>query len=279
MASHRGIVVTALTWNLFHGRDHPPDNSLFTWRSRLLRKTEKGATHAQVNASLLDEFTALLASWDWQVALLQEAPPRWLRPLAVGCRANAAGALTSRNLLATVRAGAAEWNPDLVASNEGGSNIVLVRAPARIVEVERVVLARRPERRRLLLARVRMPDGSGLAVANTHLSVPSTGRGHAEAVKAAGHAVRFAAGEPLLFGGDLNLRPAREPQAFDDLRERHGLAPPTAAGSIDHLLGRGLDVIAPPRALLAEDREVPGPGGLRLRLSDHAPVTGTFGVR
>ncbi len=230
-----------------------------------------------MNAPLLDEFTALLAAWRWQVALLQEAPPRWLRPLADGCRANGAGALTSRNLLAPIRA--AEWNPDLIASNEGGSNIVLVRAPARIVEVERVVLALRPERRRLLLVRVCMPDGRILAVANTHLSVPSTGRGHAEVLEAAEHAVRFSGDGPLLFGGDLNLRPAREPQAFDDLRERHGLAPATAAGSIDHLLARELDVIAPPRALPPADREVSEPGGLRLRLSDHAPVTGRFGVR
>jgi endonuclease/exonuclease/phosphatase family metal-dependent hydrolase len=189
------------------------------------------------------------------------------------------GALTSRNLLAPLRAAAAEWNPDLIASNEGGSNIVLVRAPARVVEVERVVLALRPERRRLLLARVQLPDGRHLAVANTHLSVPSTGRGHAEALVAADHAVRFAGQAPLLFGGDLNLRPAREPQAFEELRERHGLAPPTAPDSIDHLLVRGLDVVGPPAALAPEDREVPGPGGRAVRLSDHAPVTGTFGMR
>ena len=279
MASHRGIVVRALTWNLFHGRDHPPDRSLFTWRSRLLRRTERGQSHAQVNVLLLDEFADLLGAWDWQVALLQEAPPRWLHPLGAACRANGVSALTSRNLLAPVRAAAAQWNPDLIASNEGGSNIVLARAPAEIVAVERRVLALRPERRRLLLARVRMPDGQTLVVANMHLSVPSTGRGHAEVLEAADHAVRFAGEEPLLFGGDLNLRPAREPRAFDDLRERHGLEQPTSPGAIDHLLARGLDAIAPPRALPPEDREVSGPAGLALRLSDHAPVTAAFGVR
>jgi endonuclease/exonuclease/phosphatase family metal-dependent hydrolase len=279
MASHPGIVFRALTWNLFHGRDHPPDSSLLTWRSRLLRRPERGATHAQVNAPLLDRFAVLLSAWDWQVALLQEAPPWWLRPLGGSCHAGGVSALTSRNLLAPLRAAAAEWNPDLIASNEGGSNIVLVRAPARIVEVERLVLALRPERRRLLLARVQLPDGRRLAVANTHLSVPSTGRGQREALEAADHAVRFAGRAPLLFGGDLNLRPAREPRTFDDLRERHGLAPPTAAESIDHLLVRGLEVIAPPAALPPEDREVPGPGGRALRLSDHAPVAGTFGMR
>ncbi|HEV2723261.1 MAG TPA: endonuclease/exonuclease/phosphatase family protein [Thermoleophilaceae bacterium] len=279
MASHRGIVVRALTWNLFHGRDDPPERSLLTWRSRLLGDTERGVTYAQVNAPLLREFAALLAGWDWQVALLQEAPPRWLAPLGNHCRASGVSALTSRNLLAAVRAAAAQWNPDLIASNEGGSNIVLVRSPARIVEVQRVVLARRPERRRLLLARVQTHDGRRLVVANTHLSVPSTGSAHAEALRGAEHALRFARDEPLIFGGDLNLRPAREPAAFEDLHERYCLASPTAPGSIDHLLARQLDVLAAPRALPAEEREVRQPGGLRLRLSDHAPVVGTFGVR
>src|SRR5262249_148966 len=40
--------LTAITWNLFHGRDFPPDPELFTWRSRLLRLTERNETHVQV---------------------------------------------------------------------------------------------------------------------------------------------------------------------------------------------------------------------------------------
>ena len=74
--------LSALTWNLFHGRDHPPDPALFTWRSRLLRTTERDATHAQVNRDLLAEFAAVLAAAEWDVALLQECPPRWGAPLA-----------------------------------------------------------------------------------------------------------------------------------------------------------------------------------------------------
>ena len=34
----------ALTWNLFHGRDYPPDRALDTWRSRLLRR-DRARTH------------------------------------------------------------------------------------------------------------------------------------------------------------------------------------------------------------------------------------------
>ena len=47
--------VRAITWNVFHGRDDPPDHGLVTWRSRLLRVTERNATHAQVNRPLLHE--------------------------------------------------------------------------------------------------------------------------------------------------------------------------------------------------------------------------------
>ena len=71
------VRIRALTWNLFHGRDFPPDPALRTRRSRLLRVTERNETHAQVNRSLRREFTQLLAAADWDVALLQEFPPRW----------------------------------------------------------------------------------------------------------------------------------------------------------------------------------------------------------
>ncbi len=98
-------------------------------------------------------------------------------------------------------------NPDLIGSNEGGSNMVLVRPPWRIVETDRAVVATRPERRRLLLARATEPGGGRLAIACMHLSVPSTRQGHAEAVHAAELATAFAGGDPLIFGGDLNLRP------------------------------------------------------------------------
>src|SRR5918999_3045 len=103
MARHRGIVVGVLTWNLFHGRDFPPDPALLSWRSRLLRSTERGATHAQVNRPLLDEFSGWLADRPWELALLQEAPPRWLAELGRRCRADGAIALTSRNLGSALR--------------------------------------------------------------------------------------------------------------------------------------------------------------------------------
>ncbi|MDQ3936343.1 MAG: hypothetical protein M3340_17120, partial [Actinomycetota bacterium] len=151
MTRHRGIVVRALSWNLFHGRDHPPDESLLTWRSRLFGLTERNDTHVQVNRPLRREFAEYLAALDWDVALLQETPPRWLRPLCRAAGASGTSALTSRNSLAFARAALAWLNPDLIASNEGGSNQVLARPPWRIESVRRHVLAqRRPERRTMI---------------------------------------------------------------------------------------------------------------------------------
>jgi endonuclease/exonuclease/phosphatase family metal-dependent hydrolase len=268
----------ALSWNLYHGRDFPPDPSLQTWRSRLLGSTELGETHAQVNRPLMGEFASWLERREWDVALLQEAPPRWLRPLAHRAHASGALALTSRNLLPAMRGRLADRNPDLLASNEGGSNQLLVRHPGRIVAVRRLTLTRRPERRRMLLARLDTPFGR-LCVANLHATAGIPEAAAREVEEAAACAVEWTRGEPLLFGGDLNLRPRREPEPFARLRERFSLCCPTALDAIDHLLARGLSVIEPPRRLAPEERELSGPRGLRLRLSDHAPVIGVFGMR
>ncbi len=233
----------------------------------------------QVNRPLGHEFGQVLDSLPWHVALLQEVPPRWLEPFEVRCRADGAQVFTSRNQLGRLRALLGDLNPDLIASNEGGSNIVLVRAPARIEAVERVRLAARPERRALLMARIIDPGGLRLAVACMHLSVGSTGQGPAELVEAAERAVAFAAGDSLLLGGDLNLRPARAPAPFVELSSRFGLSRPTEPNRIDHLLGRGLEAVLEPRSLPPSARELRADGGRLLRLSDHTPVVAGFEVR
>lgn len=271
-----------LSWNLFHGRDFPPDPALrqWRWRSRLLRATERNDTHVQVNRSLFDEFAGWIAGRDWDVALLQEAPPRWFRALAEACRAHGALALTSRNGGAPARHLLARLSPDLIASNEGGSNQLLVRPPGRIAEVRRVTLALRPERRRMLFARLELPGGRGLHVANLHATASVGDRAAApEVERAAALAVEWSRGGPLVFGGDLNLRPASLPRLFDLLRDRHGLGPPTNREAIDHLLVRGLEVVESPVRLAPEERELPAPDGRRLRLSDHAPVLAALGMK
>ncbi len=66
--------------------------------------------------------------------------------------------LTSRNWCPPLQARLADWNPDLIASSDGGSNQILVRAPGRILEHRRLTLARLPERRRMQWARLELPE-------------------------------------------------------------------------------------------------------------------------
>jgi endonuclease/exonuclease/phosphatase family metal-dependent hydrolase len=272
------VEFVAIAWNLFHGRDFPPDPQLRSWRSRLLRIDERNETHVQVNRDLTAEFATLLSSWAWDVALLQECPPRFAAPLAQACGAEAHRALTSRNALGPLRGLLARQNPDLMASGEGGSNLTLVRVPGRlggIVERRDLTIhAGEPERRSMALTRT----ASGLCLANLHATNDRPELASADVLHAARAAGGFAAGAPLIFGGDLNLRPAENPEVFERLREDFGLAAPTAPTAIDHLLSRRLELLEPPSAWPPERRELPLEGRA-LRLSDHAPLSARFAAK
>jgi endonuclease/exonuclease/phosphatase family metal-dependent hydrolase len=248
---HSRIVVRALSWNLFHGRD---------------------STGAGLRRPLLEEFVAVLAREEWDIALLQEAPPRWVDSLRHGLEAQGAIVLTSRNFGSAVRGFVADRRPDLIKSNEGGSNQLLVREPWQIAATDELTLARWPERRRAMRARVES-EGRRLTVVNLHASADRPDAATREVRRAA----EWAGDGPLLFGGDLNLRPAAQPAIFHELRERFGLAPPTGPDAIDHLLVRGLELIEEPHRLPPERRELVAAEGTRLRLSDHAPVLAAFG--
>lgn len=272
-----GVQIRALTWNVFHGRDFPPDGALRTRRSRIWRITERNDTHAQVNRSLRREFTGVIAAARWDVALFQEFPPRWATRLAAKAGAEAHRELTSRNSFARLRGLGACINPDLIGSNEGGSNLTLVRPAvlSRIIERRLLVLAPGPQPERRTLAFTRTE--SGVCVANLHASTGPSNRPRAEAELrlAAERSLQWAAGSPLILGGDLNVRP-RDSDIYDELAERFGLVSPTAPDSLDHLLVHGLATVAPPTRWPAELREVVRKDNLRVRLSDHAPVEATF---
>jgi hypothetical protein len=265
----------AISWNQFHGRDFPPDPALFTWRSRLLRVEERGATHVQVNRDLKAEFAQVLAAAEWDVALLQECPPRFAASLASACAAESHRVLTSRNSLAALRSLAARINPDLIASGEGGSNLTLVRAGGALGEiVERCEIAiheGKPERRAMAFTRT----ASGVCVANLHATNDRPALAAENVLRAAEHSEEWADGAPLIFGGDLNLRPGEDPGVFDVLRERFGLAGVTGPRAIDHLLSCGMRIAEAAAPWPPERRELPR-GGLALRLSDHTPVQAGF---
>jgi Endonuclease/Exonuclease/phosphatase family len=271
------VEFTAIAWNLFHGRDFPPDPELRSWRSRLLRIDERNETHVQVNRDLTTEFATLLAATAWDVALLQESPPRFAEPLARACSAEWQRALTSRNSLGPLRGLLARQNPDLMASGEGGSNLTLVRVPGRLGGIaERRELSIHdgpPERRSMALTRT----ASGVCVANLHATNDQPNLAIEDVLRAARAATEFAGTAPLIFGGDLNLRPAEQPVVFERLREDFGLAAPTGPRAIDHLLTRGLEVVEAPAQWPPERRELPLDGRV-LRLSDHAPVQARFAV-
>jgi endonuclease/exonuclease/phosphatase family metal-dependent hydrolase len=185
--------------------------------------------------------------------------------------------LTSRNSLGALRGLLARQNPDLMASGEGGSNLTLVRVPGRLGGIaERRELAIHegaPERRAMALTRT----ASGVCVANLHATNDRPDLAVADVLLAARAADEFAGEAPLIFGGDLNLRPAENPEVFERLREDFGLAAPTAPRAIDHLLTRGLEVLEEPAQWPAQWRELPL-DGRALRLSDHDPVQARFAL-
>jgi endonuclease/exonuclease/phosphatase family metal-dependent hydrolase len=213
--------VLVVTWNLFHGRAVPEERH-----------------------SLLADFTSRLASWEWDVALLQEVPPWWPPRLGAACAASARTALTSRNWLLPVTRPIAERRPDLIKSWGGGSNAILVRGE-RVVDHRVRTLRRWPERRvvqAVLLER-------GWWVANLHAQVHSEERAQADIAGAAHSTAAWSGGAPAILGGDMNTRqPTAQGFAY------------VAGHGVDHVLVRGLDAAAPGRTL---DRGT---------LSDHCPV-------
>jgi endonuclease/exonuclease/phosphatase family metal-dependent hydrolase len=283
-AERRLDELVVLSWNLFHGRDAPPDPTLHTLRSRLLRKTEQNGSHIQVNRSLREEFLELLATARWTVCLLQECPPGWAGHAAEHSQAAVYRALTSRNWISPVRRTLARHNPDLMGSWEGGSNVILARPPWRIVEATSVLLnplreRRLHERRRLALTRLVDRDRE-VCVGNLHLS-GAPGQAAREAAKAAELALEWARGAPLVLGGDFNIRP-KASTVFDDLCDRAGLCGATDPDALDHILARDLEPAGPPARWAPEQRELMVLAGLerkRLRLSDHAPVEAHFRLR
>src|SRR5437588_297383 len=91
-----------------------------TWRERTYAVS-------RIHSQRVAECAELICGWEWDVALLQEVPPWWPEPLAARAGADARRVLTSRNsVLPLRRAVAVRW-PDVIKSNGGGCNVILVR--------------------------------------------------------------------------------------------------------------------------------------------------------
>lgn len=215
-----------LTWNLFHGRALPP-------RDR----------------DLIDDFSERLRTWEWEIALLQEVPPWWPPVLAAATGAQQRTALTSRNQLLPLRRAVARRRPELIKSGGGGANAILVRgATIDAAASRRLVL--RPERRVVHAVR----DHRGRWFANLHATVHDDPQARREIALARETALRWAGGEPLVLGGDFNVRDPSLP-GFTE----------AGGNGVDHVFATGGLAPAAPRELLE-----------RGELSDHAPVRVTL---
>jgi endonuclease/exonuclease/phosphatase family metal-dependent hydrolase len=216
------VVLRVLTWNLLHGRSVPP-----------------------AGRDLFEEFCAALAGWSWDCALLQEVPPWWPAMLADRLGAEQRTVLTSRNALLPVRRAIAVRWPDVIKSNGGGANAILVRGDA-VGEHRWRRLCIWPERRWIHAVSLRRAD---VWVGNLH------GGGAArDAVRAAESVLRWAGRDaPVVLGGDFNIRDLALP-GFEY----------AGGNGVDHVFVRGLS---------ADASEVLDRGAL----SDHAPVAVTIG--
>ncbi len=206
-----------LTWNVMHGRAVPP-----------------------AGRELLDEFTAALADWGWDVALLQEVPPWWPRELGRRLGADQRFVPTSRNAGLRLRRGVAVRWPDVIKSNGGGANAILVRG-LEIVDHRRRLLGWWPERRWLHAVRL----GNAAWAGNLHTEARAD-----QGRLAAATLLQWTGASPAVLGGDFNVR---------DL-------------SLDGFVrvgGSGVDqVFAAGGLTAAGEAQVLDRG----RLSDHAPV-------
>jgi endonuclease/exonuclease/phosphatase family metal-dependent hydrolase len=186
----------------------------------------------------------MLAGWEWDVALLQEVPSWWPPVLARAAGAQERTVLTARNQLSPVRRALATRWPDVIKSNGGGANAILVRG--RGIEEHRTLrLAWWPERRRLQAVRL----SGGVWVGNLHASVRNEPAAQRQARLAEATMLAWSGGAPIVLGGDFNVRRF----AFDRVRHAGG-------HDVDHVFAAGLQPVGEGEVLE------------RGTLSDHAPV-------
>ena len=114
--------------------------------------------------------------------------------------------LTSRNALLPLRRWIAERRPDLIKSNGGGANAILVRGD-RIAAHAALRLRWRPERRMLHAVHL---AAAGIWVANVHATANPKPLARADMARCGETLARWAGAAPALLGGDANVaRPDR----------------------------------------------------------------------
>ena len=257
------------TWNLFHGNSVPPQRRSF-----------------------LEDAVRLAVAGAPDIVCLQEVPAWALTRLAGWSGYGAVPALAARPTLGPLPS-TAELGRRLTSLHHGvlrsafsgQGNALLVAPPLQIHDHHVTTLNPRRFRRaqarwlgldaraRLAWAKerrvcqaVRVGDGARtLLVGNMHTTSYSADErlADAELLRAFVYVDGLArAGEPVVVAGDFNVTAERSRTLSDVAGEEWGFS--AAGPGIDHVLVRGLDVIAGPRTL---EHTLDG-----VVISDHAPV-------
>ncbi len=263
------------TWNVFHGRSHPPGKRLFI--ERMVRL-------------VTDDRPAML--------LLQEVPPWALDSIGKWSGMTVVAALARRPsigpLPSTAEVGkriTALDPPRLLGAFTGQANAILLDPMLRVLDEDSIVLNARPfrraqaewlrlplvdelywakERRVCHAVRLRLADGRTATVANLHVTGSRDKRiPDAEILRAATFADAIAGPDEIcILGGDFNARRERSVTLAELAGPEWGF---TEAGEgIDHLLVRGAESSPPYRWPIAR-RKLDG-----AVVSDHAPVEVTL---
>ena len=259
------------SWNIFHGRAHPPESTLRV------------------------EETIRLASADRpDVLCLQEVPPWALGHLDEWSGLQVFGEVAARPSLGPLPIPAqlgrrlTDLDPSLLrAAFSGQANAILVSAELRTLDHRALVLNdgrfRKRESRRLGLdlvtrlawakerrvcqaVRLELPDGRHALFANFHASSSPDGRvPDAEVRRAACFADALAdPDDVLVLAGDLNVESGQSETLAELCGPEWGFSDP--GPGIDHILVRGA-ASRPVTVWPADRRSVDG-----VILSDHAPV-------
>ena len=252
----------------------PPTRPSSPRRSRLLRadRAQRHARAGEPPAAAGVRATGSTAG-DWDVALLQEAPPRWFRRARPAHRARAARSPSPRaTSLPALQWRLADLNPDLLASSDGGSNQILVRHPGRIAETRRLRLAAAPR------AAPDAVDAGGAARGPRVRGEPARERGPSRGGRrgaaSAPPSARVRLGRRRPAGARRRPQPAPAPATrsrSSRLRERFGLGEPTAPGGDRPSAGaRPRRSMERPRRLRPSERELTEP---RRAAASGSPIT------
>jgi endonuclease/exonuclease/phosphatase family metal-dependent hydrolase len=259
------------SWNVFHGRSHPPGRTLYL--EQMIRLATEDAPDVLCLQEVPPWALERLGEWSGMTVFGEVAARPSIGPLP--STANLGRRLTALN------------PPRLRGAFAGQANAILLAPRLRALEREAIVLNARKfrraqarwvglplvdelywakERRVCQAVRVALGDGHVATIANFHATGSKDKRiPDAEVLRAATFADALAGpDEVCVLAGDFNITAERSLTLAELARPEWGFSSP--ADGIDHVLVRGAKAGEPERWPIAR-RRVDG-----VVVSDHAPV-------